>query len=212
MRLRLLALGLVFSLFAPLASARSLPPGTRAQVRQSRRGIIAQSRAESLVRSARRNATIALAKSYANDEFGVAIRYPSSWTSNELLQHDQNLILLVMFLSGGNDAVRQNVNLVIENILDPDLTLDEYTRIGVEKESQLFDDFTLAHMRKTTIAGKSAQEVVFTSTFNGTPLKFKQLWFFRRDTVHVWTFADRDDAFAQNVKTFDAMMDSLIVK
>lgn len=211
--LRLTAALFSLTLMAPLASARVLPEKDMQVFMQSRRTLRSNARQSALLQTRRRlAAAIPLQNHFYSPEAGTSIRYPSTWQAQNLIQHEGNLTLIVMFLSPGElGHIRENANLVLEDLTDQNTTLDEYTRLGLEKEAEIFENFTLLSNERTVIAGQTAQQVSFRATANGLDMTFRQVWFFRRGQVHVWTFADETSRFASHIGTFEAMLESLVV-
>ncbi len=152
---------------------------------------------------------------YKNDAFGVQLDVSSAWDKRDLNQVEGNLTLVVMFLSPSvkGETIRQNINLVVEDVADRNMTLNEYTEMGLEKEKSFFDSFVLESSVRTVIAGKAAQRVVFSTDLNGQKMKFQQVWFFTAPgKVHVWTFADSQQNYAAHVTLFEHMMASMTVR
>jgi hypothetical protein len=130
-----------------------------------------------------------------------------------LMQKEGNLTLVLMLLSEAppEDAVQQNINLVLEKLGDPDLTLSEFSDEGISKEAQSLYDYNLRNRGMTVVADQPAEQVIFTATSMGVEMMFKQVWFLQDGTAHVWTFADETSHFAGHVGVFDAILASLII-
>lgn len=155
---------------------------------------------------------IPLDGAFQNAVYGVSVSYPKSWEVQSVPQSTPPLTLVAAFLSpraGG--AVRQNVNLVIEDLPEV-MTLDDYSKQGIEIEKNMLGQFTLLSSENISFFGvERAQRVTFTATSGGNNLKFQQIWFIRGRRAYVWTFADRSDTFGQNLPTFERMMDSFLI-
>ncbi len=226
MKRRLIVLSAVVPalLLAPLAEARvvvapssaneggTVVTPTRVSSRTLRKSIYeaAAARKAKLVKS-----SATLDATYKNDTYGVQVSVPSTWDKRELNQEEESLTLVVMFLSPSVKAglIRQNINLVVEELANKKMTLNEYTEMGIEKEKGFFDSFVLESSVRTIVAGKAAQRVIFSADLNGQEMKFEQIWFFTAPgKVHVWTFADSQENFAAHVTLFEHMMASMTVK
>jgi hypothetical protein len=161
----------------------------------------------------RRNARAPLPQTYENKVFGIRVGYPKDWMKQEYMQKEGELTLVTMFLSpDATNEVQQNINLVVENLTDPSITLQKYTQLGIEKEQLLFEGYKLIESQPVTVGGQMGYKVIFVSTFDGTEMKFEQVWYLKDDTAHVWTFADLSSVFDQHIIHFDQMMDSLVVE
>ncbi len=202
-----------FAIALPAAQARVLPEKDMKVFMQSRRTLRSRTRAAAEAQTRKRLAALVpLPNVFTDSDTGISIRYPAGWEKQELKQYEENLMLVVMFLSpDAQNGLRENINLVLEDMPDQDMTLDQYTALGLQKEEEIFDDFRLLSNVRTLLAGKTAQEVSFSASTNGFDMTFRQLWFFHKGKVHVWTFADESSGFAAHVPTFEAMMESLVI-
>ena len=214
--LLLLCLVTAAGIAIPESSARTIP--SAAATRQSRRTLRQNVREESAQREQRRkvSAFIGLSEIYENKDVGVQIRYPKGWEKEEPLTHEENLTLAVIFLSPGpqnTDAFRENINLVIEALPSLDISLNDYTMAGLQKELSLFNEYTLLDSRTIALGNRPAQRIFFTAATNlGQLMKFEQIWYQRGMTMHVWTFADGADVFDAHAATFERMLDTLIIR
>ncbi len=127
---------------------------------------------------------------------------------------ENELTLHVMFLSPTTNAqdVRENINLVTEDLVDKTMTLNAYTEMGIEKEQSYLENMKIIRSDRTVVTGFAAQKVIYTATATSIPMKFEQVWFLENGTAHVWTFADSADMFEQHVGLFEHMLDTLTVK
>lgn len=154
---------------------------------------------------------VSLDRTFESSEFGVKIQYPPSWERDDVLQSTPPLTLVVMFLSNEQrpTGIRQNINLVIED-LPSEMTLAEYTELGIAMERDFFENYTLLKSDDVTIAGTyRGHRVQFTAVLSGGAMTFKQVWILRGNKAHVWTFADSVEVFDEHVKTFERMLDTL---
>ncbi len=197
------------------ASARVMPVAQHkpAVVRQSRRSLLKNSRADEARRlAARRSSLVSLPSTYANADVGVEIRHPAEWNVEEVMEKDGTLTLVVIFLGPrGPEGVRSNSNLVLEEI-PQGTSLKDYTQLAIDHESRLLDNYLLEHNEAVTLAGVPARQITFSASSEGTELRFRQVWMFKDGLVHVWTFADAREAFPQSIRTFEAMLASLILR
>ncbi len=214
-RIHSVALVLCISLMPLSAFARVVPAKDMQLMARSRRTLRQNVRTAAAVQLRHRLASlISLPNVYESTEAGVSIRYPDKWQMRDLMQHEGNLTLVVMFLSNApnEDLVQQNINLVLEKLSNPDLTLNEFSVEGLAKEAQVLDNYKLGSREWTTLAGQTADRVIFTATSNDLDMTFEQIWFIRSGIANVWTFADATENFAKHVPTFEAMLDTLIIK
>ncbi len=213
---------LLASLLMPFAvSAASLTPqynaATHTLQRPSRR-TLRNSVQEGLSRLSRLPSIneVPLDRTYVSSDYHVKIQYPSSWEREDPMQSTPPLTLVVMFLSRNDRsaAVRQNINLVVED-LPTEMTLAEYTKLGIEMEQKFFGQFVLRQSSDIVLAGGAyrAHRIIFSASLNGGDvMTFEQIWMLKGRTAHVWTFADKAEVFEDHVRTFERMMDTLTVQ
>lgn len=220
MNTSLASVGLALCLAAPpiaLANTATLPPAVPRPVLQhvSRRTLRNQVQAQYDARAKKREeGQVALTNAYANDAYAIAIRYPDGWDKQELNQKEDTLTLLVLFLSplAKGDAVRENVNVVVEDISKTPLSLQQYTDLGVAKERQFFEAFSLEDSADVTVAGREAHQVTYTATLKGQTLRFRQVWLLQDGNAFVWTFADTPENFSLHLPVFERMLGTLMMK
>lgn len=150
---------------------------------------------------------------YENSALGLKLQYPSAWERQDLMEHSPPLTLVAMFLSRtSTDDVRQNINLVIEDLPRP-MSLAEYTEIGIDTEREIFDEFVIVESAEIPFLGSErAHRVIFTAPANGRTMAFGQLWTVRDRRAYVWTFADTAQSFEKHYPTFERMMDTLTMR
>ena len=224
MRKTLSSIGLVVSIVLPsFASAASVPhvnreikptvvTSVKTLPRLSPRALQQQAQAAANARAlARTKSESPLTGTYGNADYHLNIQYPNTWQMQELKQKEENLTLLVMFLSplAPGDTIRENINLVIEDISKNPLTLDDYTTSGLEKERKFFDSFKIIESINTTLAALPAHSVTYTASLKGQTLEFRQVWVLRGKEAHVWTFADTPANFDKDVSVFMRMLGTL---
>jgi hypothetical protein len=149
---------------------------------------------------------------YRNQALGVQVNYPSSWEIQDTPQDEHPLTLVVAFLSPSQGGVRQNVNLVIEE-LEKEMTLSEYTAQGLDVEKKILGDFQLIDTQNISYLGMERATLVrFSAVSDGRPMHFEQIWFLRGRKVYVWTYADKKESFRSGLQIFERMMDSFTVQ
>ncbi|NOS68141.1 MAG: hypothetical protein HOO67_07340 [Candidatus Peribacteraceae bacterium] len=155
-----------------------------------------------------------LDRTYESAAFGVKFQFPSAWEHVNEPQETPPLTLVTMFLSRDERPAgfRQNVNMVIE-ALPSDMSLAEYTDMGIRIERDFFDHYALLQSEDITLAGfYLAHRVVFSASLDNGDMTFEQIWLLRGRQAYVWTFADSTEAFDEHVGTFEKMMDTLTVR
>lgn len=157
---------------------------------------------------------IRLDRTFSSAEFGTKMQYPSSWERFDLFQRTFPLTLVTMFLSQEQrpSGIRQNINLIVED-LPSEMTLAEYTDLGIRMERDYFERYALLLSEDILLAGAyRAHRVLFTASLDGGNMTFQQIWMISGRRAYVWTFADSAEAFDDHVMTFERMMDTITVQ
>lgn len=212
---KLLALVTVVASLTPFAAAAKAPADLwliMEDGRPSRRFI--RTTARNPVSTVTNKPTISyvpLEGMFHSADYGVRVSYPRGWELQSQAQSTPPLTLVAAFLSPRTTTVRQNVNLVIEDLASP-MTLEEYTRQGIDIEKNMLSGFSLISNDNISFFGKErASRIRFSATSGTDSLLFEQIWFIRGKRAYVWTFADKQSTFPQNISTFERMMDSFLI-
>jgi len=156
--------------------------------------------------------TAALAQVYENEFAGFRMRYPKGWTAHDLLDSNGTVTSVMAFLSPESDiddAGRENINLVIEDLTSLGVSFEEYSDQAIESERELFQDYKLHANVRTLWKGLPARSIRYDATFNGRRLTFEQLWFARNGTIYVWTLASPPSTIDHYAGLFRKMVGSL---
>lgn len=216
--MRILSSVLVLALLFPqLAFAKTISASDQQRIsaeRISRRTLRKTVIQENTARAAERPPQlVALQKIFRNIDAGISIRHAADWAVQHLAEREGVLTLLVLFLSPPSEesGISQNINLILEDV-SPDMTLQEYTNAAIHNEQAILPGFQLLSTDRVTIAGHAGQRVRFIASGGIGMMGFEQVWLLRDSVAHVWTFADDARTFNANLATFDAMLDTLIVR
>lgn len=213
---KLLAVITVLASLAPAAAMAKSPSDLRLIMEEGRPGRrFLRSTARAPITAVISKPTIQnvpLDAGFHSSEYGIRVSYPKSWELQSTPESTPPLTLVAAFLSPvGLSSVRQNVNLVIED-LPTTMTLEEYTAKGLEIEKNMLNSFSLTSSENISFFGRErAQRVMFTAASGTQKLMFSQIWFLKGKRAYIWTFADKSDSFYKNLSTFERMMDSFLI-
>lgn len=133
---------------------------------------------------------------YENSAAGIRIEYPQNWELQEGVMGT-----LASFLSpveDSSDIMRENANIVVQDLSKQPMTLDQYTELSITQLKQLITDFHEETSEKTTWAENPAYLLVFSGKQGQYDLKWKMIWTIKNNVAYVVTFtaqAEKYDAF-----------------
>jgi hypothetical protein len=158
--------------------------------------------------------TAALQQVYRNNRYGFSLRYPKGWKMQNVMQEGagtlKTIILFVSPLEAEKDEAQENINLLVEELSAPRLTLEEYTAAALENERDIFTDYTLLASHSLLIDGMPAHRVAFTGSLDGeTTVAFEQIWLLREGRAFVWSLASSPASLDRYAQMFRQMIGSV---
>jgi hypothetical protein len=144
---------------------------------------------------------------YENANYGFSINYPSDWTKQERTPNGTGYQVAVLFLLPTNN-VSENLNIVVDDSLEPSTTLKEQTQANIEQLQQDHPDFKLLESGNTTLAGNPAYKIVYTATVNQKYVKAMQVWTLSNGTYYMITYKTSPSNYDKYIGTAQQMMNS----
>jgi hypothetical protein len=122
------------------------------------------------------------------------IQYPANWELNEEGLMGTSLILLSPVLHK-DDAFRENVNLLIQDLSSYPMTLDEYAKFSTSQIETMIEDGVLISSEKIEGELNQYQKVHYTGKQGPYNLKFMQYYFLIENNAYVLTFTTEIDQY-----------------
>ena len=144
---------------------------------------------------------------YENANYGFSINYPSDWTKQERTPNGTGYQVVVLFVLPTNN-VSENLNVVVDDSLEPSTTLKEQTQANIEQLQQDHPDFKLLESGNTTLAGNPAYKIVYTATANQKYVKAMQVWTLSNGTYYMITYKTGPSNYDKYIGTAQQMMNS----
>lgn len=156
---------------------------------------------------------LAIQQIYRNNQYGISVRYPTGWEVQRVMQQGtSSLSSIIVFLSPletENDVSRENINLIMEKLSSPTLTLEKYTAAALENEGARFNNYTLTASHDLLLHGMLAHRVTFTGSLSeGKTAAFEQIWLLKNGTAFVWSLASAPAAFDRYAQIFRQMLET----
>jgi len=142
---------------------------------------------------------------YVNSSFGFRIKYPPDWSTQA--GSAGAAIAFVSPAQGSSDSFRENVNVLVEDLADPSMSLGQYTDTSLRQAKTAIDAFRLLRSAPATLASRSAERVIYLGQI-GRDLKFESVWLVEKGRAYVVTYTATPDAFAGTEPTAEAVIGS----
>ena len=128
---------------------------------------------------------------YENTAEGVRIKYPQEWEKME--GYMDTVVLFRSPPESGSDMFQENFN-IVAGVTDP-VDLDEFTDANIDEIENSFPGVTVLEKGTATVAGTSAQKVLFGLTQGEYNLRLMQLYMIKDSKAYVLTYTAEEDAY-----------------
>ncbi|MFH1402606.1 MAG: PsbP-related protein [Patescibacteria group bacterium] len=148
-------------------------------------------------------------QNYVNQDFNIKLSYPDIYELQEGLMGT-----VAVFLSpkeSSTDLFQENLNVIVQDLSAQPMTLDEYNDLSLGQIETLITDSKIISSKKTTLAGKSAYEVIYTGRQGQYNLKWRQLWTAIDNKAYVLSYTSEINQFDNYFEVFDKMINSFEV-
>jgi serine/threonine-protein kinase len=122
---------------------------------------------------------------YTNAAFGIAIKYPSTWTKNE--QFTGAVVAFTSPSESSSGASGGIVSVVVEELPEP-MTLSEYNDAAIAALNQTIVDFNLSETTAATLDNNPAHKIVYTTKQNQINLRAMQVWTLKDNKTYILTY------------------------
>jgi hypothetical protein len=147
------------------------------------------------------------ATTYENANDGFSITYPSDWAKQERTPNGIGYHMAVLFILPTNN-VSENLNIVVDNSLEPSTTLKEQTQANIEQLQQDHPDFKLLESGNTTLAGNPTYKIVYIATVNQKYVKAVQVWTLSNGTYYMITYKVGPSNYDKYIGTAQQMINT----
>lgn len=131
---------------------------------------------------------------YRNPQDGISIKYPNNWEILEN-QHGTNVMIL-MPLDEMKSDFRANLNIVIEDLTDMEISLERYTELSRNQLEKLITDIQIVEpLNPCTLASHSGYELVYRGKQGIFELQWLQTWTVINEKAYVLTYTNTTDDY-----------------
>ena len=144
---------------------------------------------------------------YHDDAYNLTLQYPVSWRRGESLPG--TLVSFVSPLENDEDRIRENVNLMVQDLSENTMTLEAYSE-GTLRTLQAFTpSMTLLASNGMIIGGLAAHSITYQQDTQLGRIQFRQVWFIRGNTAFLFTFTAEPESFERYEKAFRSMLNTM---
>jgi len=144
-------------------------------------------------------------KTIATAEY--SIEYPASWSENRTGIAEASFFLFSK-LTNESDKFRENVNLVIQDLSDYELSLQEYAEISENQVKTLVTDSQIQESKQYDNNGLKFHKIIYTGKQGVFDLKFEQYYWLINKKAYVLTFTCEESQFPIFKKEGEAILNS----
>jgi hypothetical protein len=145
-------------------------------------------------------------KTYTDAANGFTIKYPPDWEEQQGPEG-----AAVTFLSPREDAAdkfRENINVLIQSLPDPDMSLQEYTDLSTTQGPQLIEGFKVLDQDEISLSGHAATRVHYSGGISGNDFEWEAVWLVEGGKAYVITFTASPDRFSDYLERAQAALNS----
>ena len=144
---------------------------------------------------------------YHNDAFGLSLQYPQSW---EMREHMLGTVVsFISPLEGSGDHIRENVNLVTQELPENAVTLESYSDGTLRALKTFNPSMFLIASEGTVVGGLSAHSITYEQDTGLGRIQFRQVWFLRGNEAFLFTFTAEPENFERYEKAFRTMLETM---
>lgn len=146
---------------------------------------------------------------YSDDK--VEIKYPEDWSEDASGQMGTSLMLFSP-LESDNDAFRDNVNIVIQNLQGQGYGLDEYISLSIDQIKLLITDAEIESSERLNGVNGEYHKLVYFGKQGQFELRFEQLFWIIDEEVFIITFGCEDDKYNMYDEISEGIFNSFRIK
>lgn len=140
-----------------------------------------------------------------------SIQYPQSW---ELNQEEAMGTRFILFspAESEDDAFRENVNLLLQDVSGLQLDLATFTELSLDQLKIMFNAFHLIENQRLKKGKLEYQKLMYTAEQGMFQLQFEQYYWVIGDAAYVLTFTSEENKFADYMETSEKILNSFSIR
>ena len=135
---------------------------------------------------------------------GYSVKYPNEWEK----EIRGSSVLFLSPLDGQGDRFKENVNVMLQDLSQQQVTLEQYTDITKESVITNLGKQAIVSLKDATIQGVAAKEFIYNMNMNGNNLRIKQYWFIKNKMAYLFTYTAEPSKYSEYEATANKMVES----
>lgn len=140
----------------------------------------------------------------------VSIKHPSDWEINK--KQETLYLIIVSPRLNTLDEFSENVNLLIQDLSDYDLTLEGYVAMSIDEIKTILAGYQPILSERKKKGKTTYQKVMYTGNYGDFKLTFEQYYWVIEDKAYVLTLTCETAQFGNYQKIGEQIMESLEIK
>jgi len=145
------------------------------------------------------------------DQPAYSIQYPSTWDLDQSGQMGTSFILFSP-LESDTDKLKENVNLLIQDLSGLQIDLNDYVKISEGQIKTMITNVVLIESNRIKNDTVEYHEIVYSGDQGMFHLQFEQHYWVIDDKAFVLTFTSEKDKFNHSMKIVETILSSFIIK
>lgn len=145
---------------------------------------------------------IGMLETYESKTLGVQIGHPKGWDAQE----EGGSLYFVSPKENSADAMRENVNLIVETLPERQ-KLDDYTKNVLTEVADL-KGYKLLSSRSRRLGALAGFGITYSATIQNHDLRFEQVWALKDKKAYILTIAASPETMPQYARVFARMLKS----
>lgn len=140
-----------------------------------------------------------------------SINYPSSWSLDTSGQGGTKLILFSPSESE-EDAFKENINLIIQDLAGHKMDLNAYTKLSTEQLKSIMTNSKILESKKIKQGSTEYHKITYSGDLQNYHLTFEQYYFVIKDLAYVLTLTTEQNKFKKYQAAGEKILNSFVLK
>lgn len=145
---------------------------------------------------------------YESEALNIAMQYPEDW---KLQENGEAMVKFIAPEPATSETTKliSNVNIVVEALDDPEMTLEQYTEEKKQGVYLFVANSAFVEEQSIEIGELPGYLLVFTGGQEEYPLRWLQVWTVQDGKAYIFTYTAADKNYSTHEETVTTMLESL---
>lgn len=144
-------------------------------------------------------------------EKDYSIKYPADWTADKTGQMGASFFLFSP-LDSENDAFRENINLIVQDLSAYNLDLNGFTTLSETQIKTLVKNSNLIESKRVNTKGNEFHKMIYSGEQSDVLLTFEQYYWVKKKTAYILTLTCTKESFESFRNTGEEILASFVLK